>query len=176
MFCFIYFPNNGDKKLNPEVPIQPNVLEISQSRNALLKSMEDKAIQQCIDEVGRKNFINTMDQKEELDTISYPIYPTLAATKVCENMIQVYRIEKKQVVLKGYLYNSIQDTVESSLYGTYYVLPIGSWKYEDLPRRPEEEKQKIMKPVETNTSVDMIKNYDKVLLQLIESIQKRKLD
>lgn len=177
MFCLIYFPNSGDKKPNPESPndshIQPCVLEISKSRESLLKTMEDKSIQQCIDEVGRKNFVNTLDTKDL--SIEYPIYPTLTLSRLAENMIQVYRMEKKQVVVKGYLYNSTNEVVESSLHGTYYVVSVDHWKYDDLPRRPEEEKHKILKPFESKGSQTMVQNYDKVLLELIQSIQSRRI-
>ena len=166
MFCLIYFPFIGDVK-------QPNVLEISQSKPNLQQKMEEKAIQQCIDEVGRKNFVNTLDQKDNLKSVSYPIYPTLAPLKTSETTIEVYKIEKKQIIVKGYLYNSTQEVVESSLMGTYYVVQVENWKYEELPQRPQEEKQIIIRPLENKP---MIRNYDNVLLQLIESIQKRKLE
>ena len=167
MFCLIFLPNNGENRI-------PNVLEISQSKSALLQRMEDKAIQRSIDEVGRKNFVNTLDEENDLSTIIYPLYPNFALRRK-EDSISVHRVEKKQVVVKGYLYNSTHEFVEVSDVGVYYVLPIEHWRYEELPERPEEEKQKIVKPVEKK-SEDMLKNYDKVLLQLIESIQKRKID
>jgi hypothetical protein len=167
MFCLIFLPNNGENRI-------PNVLEISQSKSALLQRMEEKTIQRCIDEVGRKNFVNTLDEKNDLTTIIYPLYPNFALRRK-EDSISVHRVEKKQVVVKGYLYNSTNEVIEVSDIGVYYVLPIEHWRYEELPERPEEEKQKIVKPVEKK-SEDMLKNYDKVLLQLIESIQKRKID
>jgi hypothetical protein len=174
MFCLIYFPNIGE---DPKSDIRdisvPNALEISQSQTILVQHMEDKAIQKCIDEVGRKNFVNTLDEKQELDTLTYPIYPTLVLKRGTDS-ISVHRVEKKQVVLKGYLYNSTKDNIEISHIGTYYVVPVESWRYDDLPSRPEEEKKKIVKPLETKRSGDVYNNYDRVLLQLIQTIQSRK--
>lgn len=167
MFCLIYFPESG-------VEIQPNVLEISQNQSTLVGKMEELGIQRCIDEVGRKNFVNTLEQKDLL-SIQYPIYPTLALKKLSNTVMAISRLEKKQVVDKGYLYNSTKEVVEMSSVGTYYVVPVEHWKYEDLPQRPEEEKQKVVKPVQIRSET-MLKNYDRVLLQLIESIQKRKID
>lgn len=167
MFCLIFLPNNGENRI-------PNILEISQSKSALLQRMEEKSIQRCIDEVGRKNFVNTLEEKNDLSTVNYPLYPTFALQRK-EDAVSVHRVEKKQVVVKGYLYNSTNEVVEVSDVGVYYVLPIEHWRYEELPERPDEEKQKIVKPVEKK-SEDMMKNYDKVLLQLIESIQKRKIE
>jgi hypothetical protein len=167
MFCLIFLPYIGENRI-------PNVLEISQSKSALLQRMEDKAIQRCIDEVGRKNYVNTLDEKGDLTTLIYPVYPNFALQRK-EDSVTVHRVEKKQVVVKGYLYNSTQDVVEVSNLGAYYVLPVEHWKYEELPKRPEEDRQKIVKPIEKK-SEDMLRNYDKVLLQLIESIQKRKIE
>jgi hypothetical protein len=162
MFCLIYLSGQ-----------QPNVLELSQSQSCLCKVMEEKSIQQCIDEVGRKNFVNTLDEEKELSLIPFSVYPSLGLKRFNENQIQVYRMEKKQVVDKGYLYNSYKDVVESHLVGTYFVCGVENWKYEDLPQRPKEETQKVVKPERKSES--MLKNYDKVLLQLIENIQKRKV-
>lgn len=167
MFCLIFLPNKGEK-------LTPNVIEISQNKSSLLQRMEEKAVQKCIDEVGRKNFVNTLDEKKDLSSLVYPIYPTFAL-KRGEDSISVHRVEKKQVVVKGYLYNSTDELVEVSDAGVYYIVPVENWKYEDLPKRPDEEKQRVVKPVEKK-SEDMLRNYDKVLLQLIESIQKRKVD
>lgn len=167
MFCLIFLPNIGENRI-------PNVLEVSQSKSALLQRMEDKAIQRCIDEVGRKNYVNTLDEKNDLSTVTYPVYPNFALQRK-EDTISLHRVEKKQMVVKGYLYNSTQEVVEVSSVGVYYVVPVEHWKYEELPERPEEEKQKIVKPVEKKSEI-MLKNYDKVLLQLIENIQKRKID
>lgn len=167
MFCLIFLPNIGEIRT-------PNVLEISQSKSSLLQRMEENAIQRCIDEVGRKNFVNTLDEKNDLSTVVYPIYPTFASRRH-EDSISIHRVEKKQVLSKGYLYNSTHEFVEVSDVGVYYVVPIQHWRYDELPSRPDEEKQKIVKPMEKK-SEDMLKNYDKVLLQLIESIQKRRFD
>lgn len=167
MFCLIFLPNKGEK-------LTPNVIEISQNKSSLLQRMEEKAVQKCIDEVGRKNFVNTLEAKTDLSTLVYPIYPTFALKRI-EDSISVHRVEKKQVIVKGYLYNSTDEIVEVSDAGVYYIVPVENWKYEDLPQRPDEEKQRVVKPVEKK-SEDMLRNYDKVLLQLIESIQKRKID
>jgi hypothetical protein len=167
MFCLIYLPNNGESKLPT-----PHVLEISQSKDTLLKHMENESIQRCIDEVGRKNFINTLDEKKDIATLPYPIYPTVVLKRGTD-AITVHRVEKKQVILKGYLYNSVDETVRVLDVGTFFVVPITNWKYEDFPRRPEDEKKKVTRP---EPCVDMVRGYDKVLLQLIESIQKRKID
>lgn len=164
MFCLIYLSGQ----------YQPNVLELSQSQSSLCKVMEEKAIQQCIDEVGRKNFVNTLDEEKELSLITFSVYPSLALKRINENQIQVHKMEKKQVVDKGYLYNSYKDVVETSLIGTYFVLGVENWKYEDFPQRPVDESVKVVRPVEKKSD-SMLKNYDKVLLQLIESIQKRKV-
>ncbi len=163
MFCLIYLTGEN----------QPNVLELSQSQSCLCKVMEEKAIQKCIDEVGRKNFVNTLDDEKDLVSLIFPIYPNLALKRVNENTIKVFKIVKKQVVDKGYLYNSYKDVVESEWIGTYFVLGVENWKYEDFPQRPLEETQKLSRP--EKRSDNMLKNYDKVLLQLIESIQKRKV-
>lgn len=166
MFCLIYFTNIGESRT-------PNVLEISQSQDSLLQHMEEKAIQQCIDEVGRKNFVNTLDENSPLETLTYPIYPTLVLKR--ENKtISVHRVEKKQLVVKGYLYNSTKDFIELSHIGSYYVVPVENWRYDDLPSRPEDENKKVLKPSETKKSQEMYNNYDKVLLQLIQTIQSRK--
>jgi hypothetical protein len=164
MFCLIYFSN------------QPNVLEISQSKEYLQTRMEEKAIQQSLDEVGRNNFVNTLDMKDALDKIQFKIYPSLGLIRSTPEQIQVHKIVKKQVVVKGYLYNTTEDTVETKLIGTYYVLPVENWKYEELPSRPTEEVLKSKKPIPSSNCPQMIKNYDKVLLELITSIQKRKID
>jgi hypothetical protein len=167
MFCLIYSTiQDGD--------YQPNVLELSQSQSSLSKLLEDKAIQQCIDEVGRKNFVNTLETTEDMLKINYPVYPSLALKRINENKMEVYKIVKKQVVDKGYIYNSYKDEVLSSLVGTYLVVKVENWKYEDLPQRPTFEEKKTTKPFEKK-SENMIQNYDKVLLQLIENIQKRKV-
>jgi hypothetical protein len=163
MFCLIYFSN------------QPNVLEISQNKEGLLKKMEEKAIQQAMDEVGRNHFVNTLDSKDPLAQIEFKAYPSLGLVRV-EQQIEVYKVEKKQVVVKGYLYNSTEEVKETSKIGTYYVVPVEQWKYDDLPKRPEEEKEKTTKPFATQTSPSMIQNYDKVLLELITCIQKRKIE
>jgi hypothetical protein len=163
MFCLIYLTGEH----------QPNVLELSQSQSSLCKVMEEKAIQKCIDEVGRKNFVNTLDDEKDLISLFFPVYPNFGLKRVNENTIQVYHIVKKQVVDKGYLYNSYKDVVESVLVGTYFVLGVENWRYEDFPQRPVEETQKTTRP--EKRSDNMLKNYDKVLLQLIESIQKRKV-
>lgn len=167
MFCLIFLPNDGKK-------IIPIVMEISQSKTSLLQRMEEKAIQKCIDEVGRKNFVNTLNEKNDLSTIVYPVYPTFALKRDDET-VSIHRVEKKQVVVKGYLYNSTDEVVEVSDIGVYYVVPIDHWRYEELPERPDGEKQKIVKPVEKKSEY-MFQNYDKVLLELIESIQKRKIN
>jgi hypothetical protein len=164
MFCLIYItPSNS-----------PNVLELSQSQSSLSKIMEEKAIQQCIDEVGRKNFVNTLDDEKELNEIVYPVYPSLTLKRINENQIQVYKVEKKQIVDKGYLYNSYKDVVEVILVSNYFVCGVENWKYEDLPQRPRDENQKTIRPVEKKSDT-MLKSYDKVLLELIENIQKRKI-
>jgi hypothetical protein len=177
MFCLIYF---SDK---------PNVLEISQSKQTIMERLVDKSIQQCIDEIGQKNFVNTLDNPEPLTEIAYPVFPNFGLKKVSEDKVEVYKIEKKQIVERGYIYNSSKDVVESSLVGTYYVVPVDNWKYEDLAQRPQEEPRFLIRPVETkiynNPSVqsqnktkssNQTKNYDKVLLELIEAIQKRKIE
>jgi hypothetical protein len=167
MFCLIFLPYIGETRI-------PDILEISQSKSTLLQRMEDKAIQRCIDEVGRKNYVNTLDEKNDLSAISYPVYPNVALQRK-EDTVSVHKVEKKQVIAKGYLYNSTHEFVDVSCLGIYYVLPIEHWKYEDFPQRPDEDKQKITKPFEKK-SEHMMRNYDKVLLQLIERIQKRKIE
>ena len=164
MFCLIYFSN------------QPNVLEISQNKEGLLKKMEEKAIQQALDEVGRNHFVNTLDTKESLNQVQFQVYPSLGLIRTTPEQIQVHKVEKKQVVVKGYLYNSVEDIKETSPVGTYYVVPVDQWRYEDLPKRPEEEKEKTTKPVATQTCASTLQSYDKVLIELIGAIQKRRLD
>ena len=187
MFCLIYF---SDK---------PNVLEISQTKTTLIQRLVDKSIQQCIDEVGQKNFVNTLEVSGNILDVSYPMFPNFALKKCSEDKIEVHRVEKKQVVEKGYIYNTTKDVVESFLVGTYYVVPVENWKYDDLPQRPEEEKRYMIRPFEARyftgtrrpTMLNMssiqsmpihsrvkteMRPYDKVLLELIESIQKRKVD
>jgi hypothetical protein len=167
MFSLVYISN---------LYVQPNVLEISQTKQTLIQRLHDKSMQQCIDEVGQKNFVNTLDKTDSLTDIIYPLYPNFALKKISDDKVEVHKIEKKQIVERGYIYNSTKDIAESSLVGTYYVVPIETWKYDDLPQRPVEEKQIVIHPLETKKSQTMIQNYDKVLLELIESIQKRKLD
>jgi len=190
MFCLIYFSDI------------PHVLEISQNKSTLTDRLVEKSIQQCIDEAGRKNFVNTLEKSENLIDIVYPVYPNFALKKHSDEKIEVYKIEKKQIIEKGYIYNSTKDIVESSLVGTYYIVPVENWKFDDLPQRPLEEPRLLIKPfhspnyqiathlrsrVKTSSECSTSGNsnlpvagpsvnYDKVLLELIESIQKRKID
>jgi len=159
MFCLIYFTD------------KPQVLEVSPNKSNILSNLQDKSIQQCIDQVGRKNYVNTLDV-QDITKIEYPIYPNMALKKVSETEIQVFQITKSVIVEKGYLYNSTKEILESKWIGTYFVSEVESYRYEDFPQRPVDEVKKAIRPA----SETMIKNYDKVLLQLIESIHKRKTD
>lgn len=159
MFCLIYFTD------------KPQVLEISSSKSNILSTLQEKSIQQCIDNVGRKNFVNTLESPD-ITKVEYPILPNMALNKISETEIQVFQITKSTIIEKGYLYNSTKEVLETTLIGTYYVADVEKYKYDDFPQRPTDESKKTIRPV----SDSLNKNYDRVLLQLIESIQKRKID
>jgi hypothetical protein len=87
--------------------------------------MQELAFQQCVDEVGRKNYVNTLDEAD-LCKIEYPVYPNCSLKKG-ENTIQVYRIEKKTTLEKGYIYNSVKEYQEIQLIGCYHVCEVQRW-------------------------------------------------
>lgn len=170
MFCLIYISN----------PIQggfiPQVLEISKNKSYLLNKMQEKAFHQCIDHVGRKNYVDTLSESD-LTKVVYPLYPNMTLKKVSDSEIQVCNVEKLIFVEKGYIYNSTKELLEINLVGTYYVLDVEQWKYEDLPERPQNERP-IGTSVENSVQMEesVVRNYDRVILQLVEAIQKRKVD
>jgi hypothetical protein len=167
MFCLIYICNSI---------LKPQVLEISKNKPYLLTKIKEKAFQQCIDNIGRNNYIDTLNE-QNLENVSYPVYPTMTLKKLSDTEIQVVAIEKTQILEKGYIYNSTKEVLEVKPQGTYYVLDIENWKYDELPERPKEEQIMICKS-EKSIQTDQVvtRNYDKVILQLVEAIQKRKID
>ncbi len=182
MFCLIYIAHNGSQPgsvpngpSQTDIPECPQVLEISKTQSCLLSKMQEKSIQQCMDEVGRKNYIDTLEQSD-LTQVQFPNYPNMSLKRISETQIGVYRIEKRSVVEKGYLYNSVKDTIEVDRVGNYYVVPIEQWKYEQLPERPKEEATKIKGCQNYTSDKNVVINYDRVLIQLIDAIQKRKID
>ena len=167
MFCLLYISTQGTT---------PQVLEIAKNKSALLERMKEKAFLQCIDHVGRKNYVDTLNESD-LTKVFYPSYPNMALRKKSETEIDVLQVEKAVIVEKGYLYNSTREQLEIKPVGTYYVVEAELWKYEELPVRPVEERRMVdthEKSVQTDGSVT--RNYDKVILQLVEAIQKRKID
>lgn len=167
MFCLIYISNSSFK---------PQVLEISKNKSYLLNKIKEKAFQQCIDHIGRKNYIDTLNEPD-LEKVSYPIYPTMTLKQISETDIQVVSIDKQQILEKGYIYNSTKEILKVNPQGTFFVLDVEQWKYDELPERPKEEQVMICKSensIQTDYTVN--RNYDKVILQLVEAIQKRKIN
>lgn len=169
MFGLIYISYDGRR-------ITPQILEVSKNRTNLLSKLMERANQICIDEVGRKNHVDTLEHKD-ITIVEFPIYPNTCLKRISENQIEIHRVEKKSVVEKGYLYNSTKDIIETKCIGSMYVLDVEQWNHEDLPSRPVQIKSCIEKSIQTDgPEKSMVKNYDRVILQLIESIQKRKID
>jgi hypothetical protein len=151
-------------------------LEISKNKPYLLTKIKEMASQQCIDNIGRNNYIDTLNEKN-VENVSYPVIPTITLSKLSDTEIQVVAIDKTQILDKGYIYNSTKEVVEVKPQGTYYVLDIDNWKYEDLTESPKEEEIMICKSEKSIQTDQVVKrNYDKVILQLVDAIQKRKTD
>ena len=154
MFCLLYFSDH------------PTIFEISPNRSSLLSKMEDKAIQTCVDEVGVKNFVHTLDR--DLSKVQFPVYPNFGLKRVSQTEIQVYKFEKGQQIEKGYIFYSVKESIESKLIGTFWVLKVESEEILETLNKN--------KPLETKKqNPALYHKYDQVILELVNTINHKKI-
>jgi hypothetical protein len=154
MFCLLYIPNSQT----------PKVIKITDDKTSLTYLMQERATSQCFDQIGKNNYVDTQ-LETDLTTVSYPVYPTITLKKISETEIQVFTIEKKVTVEKGYIYNTTKELLDSKQTGTYYIVQT-------------EETNNFSKQPDTKSICcdSVVNNYDKVIVQLVEALKLRKIE
>lgn len=109
----------------------PNVCEVCSNENFLREKMEQIAINYGIDHVGKKNWINSLEDvnknvHNELST--FTIYPYILLQRVNENEIKVFRVTKELMINRGWIYNSEEYKYEKKEIGSFFFVVSDNWK------------------------------------------------
>lgn len=108
----------------------PSVCEICSNEIFLRKRMEQIAINYAIDNVGKKNWINTLDVNISNDISNFSVYPYIILERINENEIKVFKVTKEAIVNKGYFYNSYEYKYDKKEIGSFYFVISDNWKNE----------------------------------------------
>lgn len=158
MFCLLYIPCNQ----------HPKIIKIADDKSCLISLLQEKASSQCFDQVGKNNYVDTQSEPD-LTKVSYPTYPTMTLKKISETETQVFTIDKKVFIEKGYIFNATKELFDVKQIGTYYII------------QAEEDTEEVSKQLQQTSSKsvcceNVVNNYDKVLIQLVEALKKRKIE
>jgi hypothetical protein len=143
---------------------KPEVLYYSENLEFLKDAMEDEAISYVTDNVGKNNWINTLEE----NVVEFKTYPNYLLKRKSDKDISIYHVTKEHIVKNGWIYNETLSIKKETYIGNIQILSvknnINSTPTEDIKTDQKQKKQIIFK-----------KNFNKVLIDLMtNSLIKRR--
>jgi hypothetical protein len=156
----------------------PSVHSIGFDKNKLIKLMEEIAINFVIDNVGKNNWIDTLNSPQNFESFNFPVFPNYFLNRPSETEIGVSKVFKDKIIQHGWIYNSKKEIQKISHIGSFFLVPIEnplssepliqknnvSVDHYDLPVTNQ---KTIKKNKSSSTISNLIKrNFDEVIIDL----------
>jgi hypothetical protein len=143
---------------------KPEVLYYSENLEFLKDAMEDEAVNYVRDNVGKNNWINTLESEVK----EFPSYPNYILKKKSEKEIAIYKVTKENIIKNGWIYNNVKIEKQEKYIGNLQILSskneIKSF-HESTTNNIKNEKKQI----------SIKKNFNEVLIDLMtNSLIKRR--
>jgi hypothetical protein len=150
----------------------PSVIDISTDKLLISDLLEKRSIDYVIDNVGKNNWVNTLETN---DIKSFPIYPNYILNKKSSTEITISKIYKQNVISNGWIYNSTAEIEQREYIGSFYILEVKNTHINTALKiyntQIENYSQSVIK-----VPSQLKRNFNQVLLEMAPILAKRKID
>jgi hypothetical protein len=138
---------------------KPEVLFSSENLEILKERMGNEAITYVTDNVGKNNWINTLEKEVE----EFQVYPNYKLKRESEMEINVYKVCKENQIIQGWIFNKTKSIINEKYIGNFKILPV-----KNDEKKPTLAVDNYTKS-QSKKEILFQKNFNKVLLDLMSN-------